>query len=94
MGCSGSIGTRLSTDAAAVRSMIADTLSLIVQNIGTIVCGLTIAFICNWELSLVVLALVPLLGSQGYFQMKMMKGFSNDSKVRIEIFCFCFTHCN
>ncbi|XP_024374420.1 ABC transporter B family member 11 [Physcomitrium patens] len=81
---SGSIGTRLSTDAAAVRSMIADTLSLIVQNIGTIVCGLTIAFIYNWELSLVVLALVPLLGSQGYFQMKMMKGFSNDSKVAYE----------
>lgn len=81
---SGSIGARLSTDAAAVKSMIADTLSLVVQNIGTIVTGLTIAFISNWELSLLVLALVPLLGSQGYFQMKMMKGFSNDAKEAYE----------
>ena len=97
--CSGSIGARLSTDAAAVKSMFADTLALVVQNIGTVVCGLTIAFISNWQLSLLVLALVPLLGSQGYFQMKMMQGFSNDAKVclafpslivfmRLQIFVF------
>lgn len=68
-----------------MKSMIADTLSLIVQNIGTIICGLSIAFTADWRLSLLVLALVPLLGSQGYFQMKMMKGFSNDAKVRISV---------
>jgi ATP-binding cassette subfamily B (MDR/TAP) protein 1 len=61
--------------------MVGDTLSLIVQNVGTIVCGLTIAFTANWELSLLVLALVPLLGMQGFMQMKFMKGFSNDAKV-------------
>lgn len=83
--CSGSIGARLSTDAAAVKSMVADTLSIIVQNIGTVVTGLTIAFTADWRLSLLVLALVPLLGSQGYFQMKLMKGFSNDAKVRIAV---------
>lgn len=82
---SGSVGARLSTDAAAVKSMMADTLSLVVQNIGTIICGLTIAFTADWRLSLLVLALVPLLGSQGYFQMKMMQGFSNDAKVRIAV---------
>jgi ATP-binding cassette subfamily B (MDR/TAP) protein 1 len=81
---SGSIGTRLSTDAAAVKSMVADTLSLVVQNIGTIICGLSIAFSADWRLSLLVLALVPLLGSQGYFQMKMMQGFSNDAKIAYE----------
>lgn len=81
---SGSIGARLSTDAAAVKGMIADTLSIVMQNIGNIICGLTIAFIANWQLSLLVLALVPLLGSQGYFQMKMMQGFSNDAKEAYE----------
>lgn len=64
-----------------MKGMIADTLSIVMQNIGNIICGLTIAFIANWQLSLLVLALVPLLGSQGYFQMKMMQGFSNDAKV-------------
>jgi ATP-binding cassette subfamily B (MDR/TAP) protein 1 len=81
---SGSIGARLSTDAAAVKSMVADTLSLIVQNIGTVVTGLAIAFTADWRLSLLVLALVPLLGSQGYFQMKLMNGFSNDAKSAYE----------
>jgi len=79
--CSGAIGARLSTDAAAVKGMVGDTLSLIVQNIGTIVCGLTIAFVSNWQLALVILALVPLLGMQGFIQMKFMQGFSNDAKV-------------
>jgi ABC-type multidrug transport system fused ATPase/permease subunit len=79
--CSGAIGARLSTDAAAVKGMVGDTLSLIVQNIGTIVCGLTIAFVSNWQLALVILALVPLLGMQGFIQMKFMQGFSKDAKV-------------
>ncbi|CAM6010259.1 unnamed protein product [Sphagnum balticum] len=77
---SGAIGARLSADAAAVKGMVGDTLSLIVQNIGTIVCGLTIAFVSNWQLALVILALVPLLGMQGFIQMKFMQGFSNDAK--------------
>ena len=84
-GCSGSIGARLSTDAAAVKTMVGDTLALVFQNIGTVICGLAIAFSANWQLSLLVLALVPLLGTQGYFQMKMMKGFGNDAKVIHEI---------
>ena len=91
--CSGAIGARLSTDAAAVKTMVGDTLALVFQNIGTIICGLSIAFSANWQLSLLVLALVPLLGTQGYFQMKMMKGFGNDAKVIYEnIICLLLVH--
>ncbi len=79
---SGALGARLSTDAAAVRSMVGDNLALAVQNLSTIVCGLSIAFSANWELALVVLALVPLLSMQSFLQVKFMKGFSNDAKVQ------------
>jgi ATP-binding cassette subfamily B (MDR/TAP) protein 1 len=81
---SGSLGARLSTDAASVRAMVGDNLALVVQNLSTIVCGLSIAFSANWELSLLILAMVPLLGMQGFMQVKFSKGFSNDAKVEYQ----------
>lgn len=78
---SGAIGARLSADAATVRSLVGDALGLIVENITTLVAGLLIAFIANWQLSLIILVLLPLLGLNGYIQMKFLKGFSKDAKV-------------
>ena len=78
---SGAIGARLSTDAAAVRALVGDALGLLVQNIATAIAGLLIAFLANWILAFIVLALIPLIGLNGYIQMKFMKGFSADAKV-------------
>ncbi|MCO5550954.1 hypothetical protein L7F22_004449 [Adiantum nelumboides] len=81
---SGAISARLSGDAAQVRAIVGDTLSLAVQNFATIVAALAIAFSASWLLSLVVLAIVPLLGLQGLAHVKFMKGFSADAKVMYE----------
>ncbi|WOL11783.1 hypothetical protein Cni_G20547 [Canna indica] len=81
---SGAIGARLSADAAMVRSLVGDALALIVQNITTLVAGLVISFVSNWQLSFIILVLIPLLGVNGYVQMKFMKGFSKDAKVMYE----------
>ncbi|XP_057415708.1 ABC transporter B family member 11-like [Lotus japonicus] len=77
---SGALGARLSTDAASVRGLVGDALGLLVQNIATAIAGLVIAFVASWQLALVILALVPLLGLNGYFQLKFLQGFSGDSK--------------
>ncbi|KAK7388084.1 hypothetical protein VNO78_22889 [Psophocarpus tetragonolobus] len=77
---SGAIGARLSTDAASVRALVGDALGLLVQNIAAAVAGLVIAFAASWQLALIILALVPLLGVNGYVQFKFLKGFSADSK--------------
>ncbi|TKY54330.1 ABC transporter B family member 11 [Spatholobus suberectus] len=77
---SGAIGARLSTDAASVRALVGDALGLLVQNIATAVAGLVIAFESSWQLALIILALVPLLGVNGYVQFKFLKGFSADAK--------------
>ena len=88
---SGAIGARLSADAATVRGLVGDALSLIVQNITTLLVGLVVAFLANWQLSLIILALLPLIGLNGWIQMKFMKGFSADAKVclynSIKIIC-------
>jgi ATP-binding cassette subfamily B (MDR/TAP) protein 1 len=78
---SGAIGARLSTDAASIRALVGDALGLLVENIATAIAGLVIAFVASWQLALVILALVPLLGLNGFLQVKFLQGFSNDSKV-------------
>ncbi|XP_029124115.1 ABC transporter B family member 11 isoform X2 [Elaeis guineensis] len=81
---SGTIGGRLSADAASVRSLVGDALALLVQNTASMVSGLLIAFLANWQLSLIILALIPLIGLNGYIQMKFIKGFSADAKMMYE----------
>lgn len=81
---SGAVGARLSTDASTVRSLVGDALALIVQNIATVIAGLLIAFISNWMLALIVLAVSPLLLAQGFIQAKFLEGFSADAKEKYE----------
>ncbi|KAF3450533.1 hypothetical protein FNV43_RR06618 [Rhamnella rubrinervis] len=81
---SGAIGARLSSDASTLKSLVGDALSLLVQNIATVVAALIIAFTSNWILALIVLAVSPILLMQGYVQTKFLKGFSADAKVMYE----------
>ncbi|XP_059434630.1 ABC transporter B family member 11-like isoform X2 [Corylus avellana] len=81
---SGALGARLSTDATSVRGLVGDSLSLLVQNIATAIAGLVIAFTANWQLALIVLVLLPLIGVNGYVQIKFMRGFSADAKKMYE----------
>ena len=78
---SGAIGARLSMDAASIRGIVGDALGLLVQNTATTIAGLVIAFEANWQMALIVLFLLPLIGVNGYIQMKFLKGFSADTKV-------------
>ncbi|CAN6445520.1 unnamed protein product [Victoria cruziana] len=81
---SGAIGARLSADAATLRSLVGDALSLVVQNIATIIAGLVVAFVANWELALIILGLIPMIGMQSFFQVKFLDGFSADAKKMYE----------
>nr|XP_027191250.1 ABC transporter B family member 9-like isoform X1 [Cicer arietinum] len=81
---SGAVGARLSTDASMVKSLVGDTLALIVQNISTITAGLVLAFTANWILAFIVLAVTPVVLIQGILQMKFLEGFSGDAKVMYE----------
>lgn len=80
--CSGAIGARLSSDASTVRSLVGDGLGLLVQNISTFLAGLIIAFAANWMLALIMCCVLPLVGLQGFLQIKFYKGFSADAKVK------------
>ncbi|KAL2239954.1 ABC transporter B family member 11-like [Sesamum indicum] len=77
---SSSVGSRLSADVKSLRNLVGESLALLVQNIATAVAGLIIGFGASWELSLIVLAMLPLIGLNGYLHMKFITGFSADSK--------------
>ncbi|KAI5349043.1 hypothetical protein L3X38_001930 [Prunus dulcis] len=81
---SGAIGARLSADAASLRGLFGDALGLLVENSATAMAGLCIAFVACWQLALIILVLLPLLGLNGYVQVKFMKGFSADVKVFLQ----------
>ncbi|KAL3834874.1 hypothetical protein ACJIZ3_009610 [Penstemon smallii] len=81
---SGAIGARLSTDASTVKSLVGDALGLIVQNMSTVIVGLVIAFTANWIMAIIMLAVLPLIGLQGFLQMRFYKGFSADAKAMYE----------
>ncbi|THG10813.1 hypothetical protein TEA_002096 [Camellia sinensis var. sinensis] len=80
----GAIGARLSADAATVRALVGDTLGQLVQDSATAVAGLAIAFQASWQLALIILALIPLIGLNGFVQLKFMTGFSADAKMMYE----------
>ncbi|KAI3744849.1 hypothetical protein L1987_57945 [Smallanthus sonchifolius] len=77
---SGIIGAKLSTDAASVRGLVGDNLSLLVQNSATAFSGLIIAFMGYWQLAFIVVLLIPLIGLNGYLQLRFFKGFSAGTK--------------
>uniref|UniRef100_A0A6N2L8U0 Uncharacterized protein n=1 Tax=Salix viminalis TaxID=40686 RepID=A0A6N2L8U0_SALVM len=81
---SGAIGSRLAADAAIVRSLVGDQLAAIVQNLATVISAMIIAFTASWQLALVILGLIPLIGINGVIQVKFMKGFSADAKMMYE----------
>ncbi|CAK9145284.1 unnamed protein product [Ilex paraguariensis] len=78
---SGVIGAKLSVDATTLRALVGDALAQMVQNVASGIVGLTIAFETSWQLALIILTLIPLVGANGYVQMKFLEGFSADAKV-------------
>ncbi|KAK7843585.1 abc transporter b family member 11 [Quercus suber] len=81
---SGAIGARLSADAASVRALVGDALGQMVENMASAVAGLVIAFVACWQLAFIILVLIPLIGVNGYIQVKFLKGFSADAKMMYE----------
>ncbi|XP_039012159.1 ABC transporter B family member 4-like [Hibiscus syriacus] len=81
---SGSIGARLSADAASIRALVGDALAQLVSSLASAVAGVVIAFIASWQMAFIILALIPLVGVNGYIQAKFMKGFSADAKMMYE----------
>ncbi|VAH78696.1 unnamed protein product [Triticum turgidum subsp. durum] len=79
---SGALGARLFIDALNIRRLVGDNLAVLVQCTVTLICGFGIAFASDWKLTLSIIGVIPFLGLQNYIQLRFLKGFGEDAKVK------------
>ncbi|CAI9777375.1 unnamed protein product [Fraxinus pennsylvanica] len=73
------LAARLATDAADVKSAIAERISVVLQNMTSLLTSFMVAFIVEWRVSLLILATFPLLVLANFAQQLSLKGFAGDT---------------
>lgn len=73
------VAAQLATDAADVKSAIAERISVILQNMTSLLTSFIVAFIVEWRVSLLILATFPLLVLANFAQQLSLKGFAGDT---------------
>ena len=80
----GALSSRLATDAYQMHDLVSQILKLSFQTLSTVCLGLGLAFSKSWRLTLVILALIPLLAASQYFAIGTLAGFSTKTKKAYE----------
>ncbi|KAH9617304.1 hypothetical protein KSS87_010252 [Heliosperma pusillum] len=75
---SSSLSSRLESDSILLRSIVVDRSTILLLNCGFIVTAFIIAFILNWRLTLVVLAMYPLIISGHVSEKLFMQGYGGN----------------
>jgi ABC-type multidrug transport system fused ATPase/permease subunit len=78
----GTLTGRLATEATLVKGLAGELLGTLVSLTVTMIAGLTIAFVASWQVTLMVLAMVPVLVAAGVVQGRLLLGATGASKAR------------
>ncbi|KAF7129081.1 hypothetical protein RHSIM_Rhsim10G0040800 [Rhododendron simsii] len=73
------VAARLATDATDVKSAICERISVILQNMTSLLTSFIVAFMVEWRISLLTLATFPLLVLAFFGQQLSLKGFAGDT---------------
>ncbi|TMW60940.1 hypothetical protein Poli38472_000982 [Pythium oligandrum] len=78
---SGALVTRLATDSATLQTMTSDTLNQTLVNLSSMGIAFGIAFYYCWQMTLLLLATLPIFIFTGYIQGQMTSGTISNKKV-------------
>ncbi|KAK1550978.1 hypothetical protein Q3G72_028162 [Acer saccharum] len=73
---SGSLCSRLATDATMARTLLTDSLSMLAQNISSATLAVVLSALLSWKLALVAIAMQPFIIGAFYTKAIMMKSMS------------------
>ncbi|RXM97403.1 Multidrug resistance protein 1 [Acipenser ruthenus] len=72
----GELNTRLTDDISKINEGIGDKIALLIQSVATFLAGFVVGFIEGWKLTLVILAISPVLGVAAALFSKILTSFT------------------
>ena len=83
----GQLSTQLSTDANAIQGATGTRVANVVKNIMTLATGLTIGFYFSWEIALIAIVFIPIIGITQIIMGQQLTGSGSEEERR------GFEHC-